>query len=188
MDEESKKSHALGVRLNDEQYEHLLDFTQEFHLKKSQVLKKAFDEWIALKKSFLDENIILISKTLFREILAIINDEELIRIGQILAKNFISRLHFKFLSKEGGIKMIDFLERMLVNLGPEGHSWFDEMSFKFLDNRELVIFGSHSINENFSKYIKTVLSPIMNELFDYELLESHTSNNTIELKFIPVQG
>jgi hypothetical protein len=187
MEEESKKSHALGVRLNNKQYEHLIDFTQEFHLKKSQVLKKAFDEWIALKKGFLDENIILISKTLFREILAIINDDELIRIGKMIAKNFISRLHFKFLSKEGGIKILDFLERMLVNLGPEGHSWFDDMSFKFLDNHELVIFGSHSINENFSKYMKTVLSPIMNDLFKYELIESHISNNTIELKFIPIQ-
>lgn len=187
MEEESKKSHALGVRLNSKQYEDLLDFTHEFHLKKSQVLKKAFDEWIALKKSFMDENIILISKALFREILAIISEDELMRIGQIMANNFISRLHFKFLNKKGGIKLLDFLERALVNLGPEGHAWFDDISFKFLDNRELVIFGSHSINENFSKYMKAVLSPIMNKLFTHELIESRISNNTIELKFIPIQ-
>jgi hypothetical protein len=187
MKEESEKSYALGVRLNSKQYEHLLEFTQEFHLKKSQVLKKAFDEWIAIKKSFLNENIILISKTLFREILTIISEKEVMRIGQIMAKNFISRLHFKFLNNEGGIKMLDFLERVLVNLGPEGHAWFDDISFKFLDNRELVIFGSHSINENFSIYIKAVLHPIMNKLFMYELIESRVSNNTIELKFIPIQ-
>jgi len=187
MEKESKKSHAMGVRLNDTQYEHLLDFTQEFHLKKSQVLKKAFDEWIALKKSFMDENIILISKALFREILAIISEDDLIRIGQMMANNFISRLHFKFINKEGGIKILDFLERALVNLGPEGHAWFDDISFKFLDDREVVIFGSHSINKNFSKYMKTVLSPIMKELFKYKLIESHISNNTVELKFIPNQ-
>ncbi|MBD3193879.1 MAG: hypothetical protein GF317_02410 [Candidatus Lokiarchaeota archaeon] len=187
MKEESKKSHAFGVRLNNKQYENLLDFSHEFHLKKSQVLKKAFDEWIALKKSFMDENIILISKALFQEILAIISDDEIIRIGQMMANNFISRLHFKFMNNEGGIKMLDFLDRALINLGPEGHAWFNDISFKFLDNREIVIFGSHSINKNFSKYIKTVLHPIMKELFKYKLIDSHISNNTIELKFIPIQ-
>jgi hypothetical protein len=187
MEEESEKSHALGVRLNSKQYEHLLDFTHEFHLKRSQVLKKAFDEWIAIKKSFMDENIILISKTLFREILAIISDDELMRIGQMMANNFISKLHFKFLNNEGGIEILDFLERALANFGSEGNSWFDDISFKFLDNRELVIFGSHSINENFSKYMKTILYPVMNKLFEYELIESRISNNTIELKFIPIQ-
>jgi hypothetical protein len=187
MKEENKKSHALGVRLDNKQYEHLLDLAQEFHLKKSQVLKKAFDEWIMLKENVLDENIILISRTLFREILAIISDDELTRIGQIIAKNFINKLHFKFLNKEGDIEPNAFLERALISLGPVGHSWFDDISYKILDNRELVVFGSHSINEKFSKYVKAVLRSLMKEIFDYEMVEqeTHVSNNTIELKFLP---
>ncbi|MHA1197674.1 MAG: hypothetical protein ACTSSM_16490 [Promethearchaeota archaeon] len=71
--------------------------------------------------------------------------------------------------------------------GPSGYSWFTKIDYQVIDNNKIIIYGSHSINERFSLYIKILLKNIMKNLFKYEIDEENSSfsHNNIDFLFRP---
>ncbi|MHA1329121.1 MAG: hypothetical protein ACTSRH_17670 [Promethearchaeota archaeon] len=173
--------------MDKQSYEQLIELAREQELKKSQLIKRAIHEWMVFKREVLEENLIVIGKPLFRKLLDSINDEIISKLANFSAKNLELLLKFKIIEHDEKINLERFLESLMKAFGPSGYSWFTKIDYQVIDNNKIIIYGSHSINERFSLYIKILLKNIMKNLFKYEIDEENSSfsHNNIDFLFRP---
>ena len=184
---DDSKSHTMGLRLDDEMYHQIIEFAHHLNLKKSQVIKQALHDWILFKMEVKEENLILVGKPFLRKLLEHIEEEDIKEIAEFSANNIGNQIKFKLMEHEKSICLEHFLEIFINTIGSPGFSWFNKISFKLSEDKMVLVFGNHSLNEKFSLYFKTLLESIMSEEFNYSIIKSKVriSENTVHLVFKP---
>lgn len=185
---EESKSHTMGLRLDDEMYQQLIESAHNLNLKKSQVIKQAIHDWIMFRMDVIEENLILIEKSFLRKLLDSVDVDKIDELAEFSARNIGNKMRFKLMEHDKSISLLHFLNIFQQTVESPGFSWFNKLQYKILDDETVLLFGNHSLNERFSLYVKLLLKSIMIEEFKYSLIEQKVriSENTVHLAFKPV--
>ena len=188
LSSDESKSHTMGLRLDDDMYQQLIEFAHDLNLKKSQVIKKALHDWILYKMDVIEENLILVGKPFLAKVFDLISVKDIEELAEFSARNIGNNLRFRLMEHGKSISIEDFLNVFQETVGSPGFSWFTKIHYKILDDRTILVGGKHSLNERFSLYCKLFLKSLMKmEEFNYSLIEEQVriSENTIHLAFKP---
>jgi len=181
----SNESHVMSIRLDKGTYERLKKISRETGIKKSKLLRTSFNNWTNLTKSPMLLNSMNLGKNLMRKLFALINENELQELGNYLGEHWINILKIRLIEEQLKKDMNSLLSIFTEGIGPTLANWFDKVSYRILENENIIIYGIHSLNENFSKFFKFFVRYLMKKQFNYDLIEKsdNISENTVELEF-----
>lgn len=182
---ESNESHVMSIRLDKGTYERLKKISKETGVKKSKLLRTSFNNWTKLTKSPMLLNSLNIGKYFMRKILALLNENELQELSNDMGENWINILKIRLIDMEIKEDMNSLLSIFTEGLSPPLKNWFDKINYRILENGNVIIYGIHSLNRNFSLFFKFFVKYLMKEQFNYDLIEKsdNITKNTVELKF-----
>jgi len=177
----------IGLRVDDETVEVLDSLSEAMDLKKSQLLKKAFHEWLTIKQSIQQENMILCERLLLAPIFKIVPDDELQQIAETMSEYIISLITIKQIEN----KSDNTIEQFLINFtnfnSMDCSGWFQKIDYTLDQDGKVRIYGFHSLNRQFSKYFTNVITIILSKKFGYLLIEESVkiTQNSIIVEYKP---
>ncbi|MBD3197028.1 MAG: ribbon-helix-helix protein, CopG family [Candidatus Lokiarchaeota archaeon] len=179
------ESHVMSLRMDNEMYKELDELSKKYEVNKSQILKQAFEEWDSIKKHALEENLIIVGRPFLGKLLTHIEPQQIEELSKFTAKNLGAKIRFQLIDKDVNIEITRFLDFFIEGSGKKSFAWFNNISYKFTEDEDVILFGNHSVNHNFSLYVKGLLKHLILDLFDYQLREEdcRISTNTIHLFF-----
>jgi len=162
-------SSTIGIRLDKETGERLETFSAALNLKKSQLLRRAFNEWAKTRENINEKNMMLCENLLIMSLFECLEDDEIHRIASTMADLVISKIQVGQIKRNASNESIsEFLAYWTTLLSPERFGWFDDFNFsENLDNR-ITIYGFHSLNLQYSKYAVELISLILSKTYHYQ--------------------
>lgn len=180
-----KKSHVMSIRFDEETYDKLKILAKERGVKKSKLLKMAFNRWINLEEKQLILAPLNIGRFFMSSILTVLTEDNLKDLATIVGERWLEFLKIRIIDNKMDKSMNSLLSIFKEGLGPSNANWFEKIDFRELDNGNVIVYGIHSLHENFSLFLKFFLSHLLKNQFNYELIEKpdNISRITIELEF-----
>ena len=181
----SKDSHVMSIRFDGKTYKKLEELSKEKNMKKSKLIKTAFNKWTNLNKSPLLFDSINLGKFFMRNLFNLISEEKLKDLGNDLGEHWIDILKIRIIDKQMEKNMISLLSVFKEGIGPNQASWFEKIDFRVLDTGNVIVYGIHSLDQNFSLFFKFFTAYLMKRQFNYDLIEKpdNLSKKTVELEF-----
>ncbi len=181
----NKQSSVMSIRLDNETYEKLKRIALETGIKKSKILKTSFNKWTNLNESPMFLNSMNVGSYFMRNLFGLISENELKDLGNLLGEHWINIIKIRLIDEQLKKDMNSLLLIFTEGIGPNQANWFDKISYRILDSENVIIYGIHSLNKNFSVFFKTLLEYLMKKQFNYILIEqsSNISDKTVELEF-----
>ena len=185
MAKKNKESYVMSIRLDKETYQRLNQISNETNIKKSKLLKSSFNEWINLKKIFLKSNSVIVGKNLLKSLFEFATLDNLKELSQTIAENWLNKINIRLIDMRIKRDLDSMLSTFSEGIGPNEANWFDEINYQTLDNGNVLIYGIHSLNKNFSIFFKFFLEYLMKKQFNQITVEdsSNISDTTVELEF-----
>ena len=180
-----KKSHVMSIRFDEETYDKLKIFAKERGVKKSRLLKDAFNRLMSLE----DKQMILapfnIGRKFMRAIFTMLTEDNVKDLALKVGERWLEFLKIRIIDNKMDKSINSLLSILKEGVGPSNANWFEKIDFRELDNGNVIVYGIHSLNENFSLFLKFFLFHLMKNQFNYELIEKpdNISRRTIELEF-----
>lgn len=180
-----KKSNFLGFRLSEEVLERLDLIAKQQNKTRGLVAKDAIEQWINLEIFNQTNQMIMISKTGFTQILSNLKGELLNNV----AKDFVNQLSdimtFLIAKPMSEETLKDYANFSIDFLGRNGLKWFNTIDIQIQDN--LFIFrGLHDLDEVYSNFFSHFYKYLLSEYFKLNFsieTEINTSNLVhLELK------
>lgn len=187
---ESKKSHkksnTISLRVDNDTYHKLNQISKENNIKKSELLRKSFNEWINFKKFLMKSDSMILGQNFIRGLFDIADKQGIIELGKNIAEIWINEINIHLIDMNVKKDLDSMLSNLTDGIGPDEANWFDKITFLKKDNDIIRIYGIHSLNMNFSLFFKSFLEYLMKEQFKMELNQkaSNISNTTLRLEFI----
>ena len=181
----NKQSNVMSIRLDKETYDKLKRIALETGIKKSKILKTSFNKWTNLKESPMFLNSMNVGIYFMKNLFDLISENELQDLGNSLGEHWINIIKIRLIDEHLKKDMNSLLLIFTEGIGPNQASWFDKISYRILDNENVIIYGIHSLNKNFSVFFKILLEYLMKKQFNFILIEesSNISDKTVELEF-----
>ncbi|TXT64204.1 MAG: hypothetical protein BAJALOKI3v1_240018 [Promethearchaeota archaeon] len=181
----AKESHVMSLRMDHEMYEELIELSEKYKVNKSQLLKRAFREWDSIKRHALEENLIIVGKPFFAKLLSLVDSERVKKLGRLTARNLGTKIRFQLAENNTDITIEKFLDFFIEGVGKKSFAWFNRINYKFTEEKNFIIFGNHSLNQNFSLYVMEILQYLIKDFYMYNIdnEESRLSSNSIHLRF-----
>lgn len=162
-------SSTIGIRLDKETGERLETFSAALNLKKSQLLRRAFNEWAKTRENINEKNMMLCENLLITSLVECLEDDEIHRVASIIADHVISKIRVGQIRRNASNESIsEFLARWTTLLSPERFGWFDDFNFSERPDNCITIYGFHSLNLQYSKYAAKLISLILSKIFGYQ--------------------
>jgi len=177
----------MGIRIEQKKLKELEKIAQDRNITPNQLAKIAISEWLDINFNIQNHNFIIFEKVFFSRILENVDEELLEKMAGDLAKSFLDFVRFQLeLSKEK-IELKRFLRYLAKILGKNGLLWLEHFDYEIKKNNYAILRGVHSINQSFAILLTAVISYLMEELFNYVLIEEklYLSETTIELEYKP---
>jgi hypothetical protein len=183
-----KKSNIVSLRVDKETYNKLNQISKENNLKKSELLRKSFNQWVNLKKFLMKSDSMIIGQNLLRGLLNIVEKRDIIELGKNIGEIWINEFNIHLIDLEVKKDLDTMLTNFTDGIGPNEANWFDKINYQKKDNNTIRIYGIHALNKNFSLFFKSFLEYLMTEQFKMVLNqdESNISDTTVRLEFISV--
>ena len=176
-------SSVIGIRLDKETNERLETFSASLNLKKSQLLRRAFNEWAKTRQKINEQNMMLCENLLVASLFERLEDDKINRVASIMADLVISKIRVGQIKRNAVNESItEFLEDWTTLLSPERFGWFDDFNFNESPDNRITIYGFHSLNLQYSKYAAKLISLILSKMYDYQ--SDVTTLNVTENSFI----
>ncbi|MFW9867180.1 MAG: CopG family ribbon-helix-helix protein [Promethearchaeota archaeon] len=179
-----KKSNFLGFRLSEEILNNLDLIAKQQNKTRGLVAKDAIEQWLNIEIFNQTNQMIMISKIAFSQILSKL-DEEFINV---LAKNFVdqfSDIMTFLIAKPMNEETLETYTDFSVNFfGRNGLKWFNTIDIQNEDN--LFIFrGLHDLDEVFSNFFSQFYKYLLSEYFklDYSIDTEINTSNLVHLEF-----
>jgi hypothetical protein len=175
---------TLGIRLDDETEALLDSLSETMNLKKSQLMKQAFNEWAVIKQSLQAENKILCDRILLAHLFRLIPEDAISEIAETMSEHIISIIKIRQIENnlEESIEM--FLQNYTTFSSLERSGWFQNIDYTVDEGGKVSIYGIHSLNHQYSRYASELISRILLKKFNYVQKEGRTTDNSIILEFI----
>ncbi len=176
----------IGLRISEEIFKELEKLANSQNITTNQIARKAIYEWLDIIVNSRNQNMIIIEKTLLNKVLEDIEEDLLEEISIDSAKNFLDFAHLQLDLLKEDFDIEEFLQFLIKKLGNNGLMWLDSLNYEIKREDHISIKGTHSFNLNYSKLLMSVISYLMEELFDYVIIGDwgHVSESTIGLEFL----
>ncbi|MFX0133530.1 MAG: hypothetical protein ACFFDN_07800, partial [Candidatus Hodarchaeota archaeon] len=176
----------LGIRISEEIFKELEKIAMSQNITTNQIAKKAIYEWLDIIINSRNQNMIIIEKALFNNVLEDIEEDLLEEIAIDSAKSFLDFVHLQLDLLKKDFNIEEFLQFLIKKLGKDGLMWLDSINYEIKGDNHISIKGKHSLNLNYSKLLMSVISYLMEELFNYIIIGDwgHVSESTIGLEFL----
>ena len=162
-------SRTLALRLNAETDERLASLADTLQLKKSQLLRKAFNEWARTRESIVGQNMMLCDSLLLAVLFERLDDDEIQQIAEIMADHIVSKIRIRRIEKHLAHESIpEFLTDFTTLVSAQHFGWFTTIHFNYDPNEKITIYGFHSLNTQYSKYAVHLLARILRKTYRYE--------------------
>ena len=181
----SKHSYIMSLRLDKETFQKLNQISQENNVKKSELLRNSFNEWINIKKVLIKSDSMIIGKNLLKKLLDYVDDKHIIDLGKKIAEIWINEFNIHLIDIEAKEDLSTMLTIFTDGIGPNEANWFEKINYQKMDNGKILIYGIHTLNKKFSLYFKSFLEYLMATQFDFSLIQksSTISDTTIRFEF-----
>jgi len=175
----------VGIRLDETTFENIEKLSKSMNLDKSNLLKTAFNEWVLIKEAVQLDNLILINKLLFSLIIKEVTEEKIKDIASIMSDYVLSLIKIRQIKLQEENDLKSFLDNFTRIASKERFWWFNSIGYTISDNK-VSIYGFHSLNSNYSTYIKELLKLMLKKEYDLLLIKDslQVTENTIVLEFI----
>ena len=176
---QGKKTHTMGLRLDDDTYTELSNLSQEMQIKKSALLKKALRDWTKIRMSVNFENMVIIGKPMLKFLLENIEEEQAVEMASIISNNICSVLTNRIFNGGQDISIKNFLEFFVSGMGSNGKGWFDQIKLQEVTENKYHLFGNHQFGGKFSIFIFNLVKNILKSMknLEYDITEDLKINN-----------
>ena len=184
-----KDTHSMGIRLNQEQHQQLIELSEHLGFNRSKVIKYAINRLYQEQMSEIASKFMLLEKSTILQMTEKLKPEDMKKIGEHSAQNHLVKIRQRLMkhhdipiSKTGLLKFLDFFSQILSN---KHWKWIDDMSPQFQENNQLILFITHDINRNFSYFLKILMENIVLHIFSAHVIEDSVilADNQLELHF-----
>jgi hypothetical protein len=176
-------SSTIGIRLDKETEERIETISASLKLKKSQLIRRAFNEWAKTRENIFERNMMLCENLLVASLFECLESDEITHITNLMADLVISKIRIGQIKRKAvNESIIEFLEYWTTLLSPERFGWFEDFNFSHTPNNQITIYGFHSINLPYSQYAVKLISRILTKLYEYQ--SDTTTENVTENSFI----
>ena len=184
-----KKENVIGFRIDNSYYNKLEELAAEQNEKKGNIVRKALSFYLNFQSS--PFNMILWGRNEFGFTLESMTEEKLQELAVLSYENGIESLKSIFeidtSKKDGKLKMgISMWLNILIDfsVSSESLNWFDSIEWSWIKKprKTFRIIGNHSINTNFSIYIKFLFTNYMKD-YKYHLTKEVLLEDMVILEF-----
>jgi len=188
-----KKGHVLSTRVDDRTLEYIEKYSKNYNISYSYLIRKALNYYIKYankedRNSSYAPPSLIISKEYFKYIMDHLTEDNMKDLASITYKNlqYSIKKYFAVVNKDD-VDPVNINVRLYIGIlntnmfQIEGNNWFN--NFRHVFNRNILsLGGDHSINLNFSIFVKHLLVKVLKS-YSYELIEEKIEENKIFLKF-----
>lgn len=180
-----KQSRIISLRLDEKTYQKLNQISQENNIKKSELLRNSFNEWINLKKVLMKSDTMIIGKNILNGLFNFADENEIIDLGKNIAEIWLNEFNIHLIDIQAKKDLNSMLTVFTEGIGPNEANWFDKINFRKFDDDKILIYGIHSLNKKFSLFFKSFLERLLSIQIGYALIQksSNISDTTIRLEF-----
>lgn len=181
----SKQSYIMSLRLDKETYQKLIQISQENNIKKSELLRNSFNEWINIKKILIKSDSMIIGKNFLKELLNFVDEKNIIDLGKNIAEIWINEFNIHLIDMKAKEDLNSMLTIFTEGIGPNEAKWFEKINHQKMDNGKILIYGIHTLNKKFSLFFRSFLEYLMAIQFGFILIQksSNISDTTIRFEF-----
>ena len=176
-------SSTISIRLDKETEERIETFSASLNLKKSQLIRRAFNEWAKTRENIFERNMMLCENLLITTLFERLESDEITHIINLMADLIISKIRIGQIKRDAVNESIfEFLEYWTTLLSPERFGWLEDFNFSHTPTKQITIYGFHSLNLPYSQYAVKLISRILTKLYNYQ--SDTTSITVTETSFI----
>ena len=181
----SKNSYMMSFRMDKDTYHKLNLISKENNIKKSELLRNSFNEWINLKKVLMISDTMIIGKNILKGLFNFADEKEIIDLGKNIAEIWLNEFNIHLIDIQAKKDLNSMLTVFTEGIGPNEANWFDKINFRKFDDDKILIYGIHSLNKKFSLFFKSFLERLLSIQIGYALIQksSNISDTTIRLEF-----
>ena len=181
----SKQSYIMSLRLDKETYQKLNQISHKNNVKKSELLRNSFNEWINMKKVLIKSDSIVIGKIFLKGLLDNVEEKKIIDLGKTIAEIWINEFNIHLIDMEAKEDLSTMISIFTDGIGPNEANWFEKINYQKMDNDKILIYGIHTLNKKFSIFFKSFLEYLMAVQFGLILMQksSTISDTTIRFEF-----
>jgi hypothetical protein len=181
-------SRTIGIRLDEETEELLVSLSETMNLKKSQLLRKAFNEWAKTRENILGQNMMICESLLLASLFETLDDDEIHQVAETMSDYAVSMIRIRRLER----KIVDetvqeFLSNFTRLVSSQHFGWFNKIDFSHNQYGGITLYGFHSLNAQYSKYAVELLVLILAKMYGYKKVEGaqNVTDNSFILELKP---
>jgi len=180
------KSKILGIRLDEEMKNRIEEISRQKNIKKSKLLKIAFNEWVRIKEAIQSEDMVLVDSLLLNQLFEGVSEEKISIIAENMANHISSMIRIRQIELEKEEKLNNFLNIFTRVIGQTHFGWVNRVKYKLRKDGSLYVYGLHYYNKEYSLYLKALFGNLLKH-YEYKLVEDKCSltNKTVILEFEP---
>jgi len=187
MSKKTSDSYTMGIRLDETESELLDKYALMLKKKKSQILKEAFRFWIMTRDNVENREFIFFPKPVIKRFFENTNEATIKEYAKEHSERFLGEFKILMLDKKGEITVEDLVVNLnqVFNIGLL--NWFRVFEAKLdKEKKSMQIYGLHSMDLNFSNFLKEFIVNILDKGFNFHLNSCDESimENAIHLTFI----
>lgn len=179
-----KESNYLGFRLSEEVIHKLELIAKQENKSRGLVAKDAIEQWLNLEMFNQTNEMIIMSKSIFSQILSKLDDLSLDKIAKDFADLLSDVMKFST-AKPMNEETLKSYTAFLINFfGKNGLKWFNTLDIQTRDN-SFIFRGLHDMDEVYSNFFTKFYKYLLTDYFDLEFTTKieETTTNLIHLEF-----
>jgi len=169
-------SKTIGIRVDAELDEQLESLSESMNLKKSQLIKKAFNEWSKTREGIQGQNMMLVDSVLLASVFEKLSPEEIQKVAESISDHVVSLIRIRQIERHRQMETPEeFLNNFTALISSQHFGWFTKIDFS-IDDREMIsIYGFHTLNLQYSQYAVELVQQVLRKLFRYKLIEDQVT-------------
>ncbi|HEY0088859.1 MAG TPA: hypothetical protein VGB37_08450 [Candidatus Lokiarchaeia archaeon] len=189
-EDNDKKKNFLGFRLSKNELEKLERIAEIEKKSKNTIAKQALDHWINLELFRKTNSMFILSKSIFRKLIAIANEETLEVISSDMADLIADITKYTVVKPMDFKHFNDYSINIIKFLGSSGIGWFNNIDIELKENidlkeKKIIVKALHDLDENFSYFFSKVIKNLLNNYFEINITEeiNEPSSNLMYLVY-----
>ena len=172
----AKEDNFLGFRLSDTELKKLKQIAKIENKSKSLIAKQAVGYWINLEFFRKTNALFITSKSIFRKLIAIANEETLESISSEMADLIADIMKFIVVEPMDLEHFNDYSNNIIKFLGTSGIRWFSNIDIDLKENIDLkeikiTVKALHDLDEKFSYFFSKIIKNLLNNYFEIKITE-----------------
>jgi hypothetical protein len=172
----AKEDNFLGFRLSDTELKKLKQIAKIENKSKSLIAKQAVGYWINLEFFRKTNAMFITSKSIFRKLIAIANEETLESISSEMADLIADIMKFIVVEPMNLEHFNDYSSNIIKFLGASGIRWFSNIDIDLKENidlkeKKITVKALHDLDEKFSYFFSKIIKNLLNTYFEINITE-----------------